>query len=223
MIRVLLISSVLGLAGTIGVANASPLTASALGIWSADTPGSSATSPNQQALPGTRHLIPLIPGTGSHDPASGPIFLNATADTVGNFLASGPVIDTTCGAACQATELSASGFAHAALFEFLFTVKTSGTLTVLHEDGISLFTDGGGGNNPTGSDLFPLSASAPTLAATNATPLAAGTYDLFYESVNGLPAILQTNFAVAEPTSLMLLGPALAGLGWLGLRRRKSA
>jgi hypothetical protein len=203
--RLLLASASLGLA--MGTANADILTTTAVGIWSGDTPGANAASANQQALPPTRALIPLIPGTGSHDPASGSINLNAAANTVGSFLGSGPITDATCAGAagCLTTELSAAGFAHATLFELLFQAPSNGTLTVTHDDGVSLFTDGRAGNMPTGSDLFAVADSAPTSAATTeAVSLTGGQlYDLFYESANGLPEILGTNFtptAVPEPT-----------------------
>ena len=107
--RLLLVSASLGLA--IVTANAATLNTIAVGIWSGDTPGSTATSANQQALPATRALIPLIPGTGSHDAASGPISLNAALNTVGSFLGSGPVVDATCTAApgCAHPAGSAAG------------------------------------------------------------------------------------------------------------------
>jgi hypothetical protein len=204
----------------------------ALGIWSGDTPGSTATSANQQALPATRALIPLIPGTGSHNTASGPINLDAAMNTVGSFLGSGPVVDATCAAApgCLTTELSAGpgGFGRATLFEFLFQAPSNGTLTVTHDDGVSLFTDAGPGNMPTGSNLFPVGASAPTSAVTTGPVSLTGgqVYDLFYQSANGLPEILQTDFtpaaSVPDPAStIMLLGPTVIGLGWLRQHRAR--
>jgi hypothetical protein len=216
----LLAAAALGFAGTIGTANAVdiPLTATSLDIWSQLTTGDDENSLRQQALPGTRSLLSLLTLAPATPPkgAAGSIFLNATANTVGNFLGSGiptPVtftVPASCDATCLGTQLSLSSFGRASLFEFGFTIGTGGTLSIDHDDGISLFRDLGGGNNPDfgvcspascPNDLFPVGASHPTNVATSGPiTLGPGSYDLFYESNNNLPEVLQTHFnAVPAP------------------------
>jgi hypothetical protein len=240
--RLLLASAALGLAGTIGSANAQPtsvpVNANSLTIWSAATPSPNnvITALAQQGLPTASALfggpLPLISVAGT---TSGPINFNDTGTspgTVGAFLvppsAAAGFSTTVCNTACQGTNISGvlGAFSNATLFEFDFTVPSgpnvvSYTLdSVTHDDGVSLFLAGTESSSctPTScpADLFPLTASIPQDEGTPTSPVAlmlGATYDLWYSEVNGLPAILGTDAIEVTSTVTVPEPSALALLG----------
>jgi hypothetical protein len=121
------------------------------------------------------------------------------------------------------------GFAQATVFRFAFTVTTAETLTVNHDDGISLFVAGTESMNCTiascAADLLPTSAAEPTSAELTSVVLGPGTYDLWFAEVNGLPGVLQAS-SIAEvplPAAFPLFATGLGAFGLLGWRRKKKA
>jgi hypothetical protein len=234
MKRLLLVSAVLGVLGTLCTAEASPITSSTVTIWNAATPGANDSSISQQGLPTAVGLfggpLPLV---AASTPFAFSINYDDTAlDTIPGFFASDtPVAPTpaTCtSAACLTNPLSLGGFAEATVFRFTFTETTAETFSSLHDDGISLFVAGTETNTCTiascPGDLLPTAAAQPTTARTDSVIIGPGTYDLWYAEVNGLPGVLEaTSTPTPEPDILILLGPALVGLGWFVRRRHKSA
>ncbi len=92
MKRRLLAFALLGVAATMGAANAAPLTSNSVEIWSADTIGDASTSLRQQGLPTASGLfsgglgagLPLITNNPTY---VAPISYNDTTnDTIGGFL-----------------------------------------------------------------------------------------------------------------------------------------
>jgi hypothetical protein len=153
MKHLLIASALLGLAGTIGSANADPITLTNIELWNAVTTGNTATSPDQQASPANPLTGTAALANGAASTSDGMIDLNLTgtgpgsSSMIGQFLASDPDLSfAACTATCQATTLSALNFAQVTLFKLTFTVPSSesstNTFTGMSDDGESLFLAG---------------------------------------------------------------------------------
>jgi hypothetical protein len=214
MKRLLLAVTALGLAGTIGTANAVPDTSSTVQIWNlASVPAGDNNSGAavQQALPSAAPLIIAAGGTAFLSPNTfvQPInySLNPGGDNPATILQffnadtpSAP-LPGSCSAACGALTATAPNFASVTLYEFQFRPGTTESFFVTHDDGVSLFADG------TALNLLP-GESAPTSNMTSPTITLNGgtTYDLWYTSANGTPETLITD---TEPVPAPLIGHGL--------------
>jgi hypothetical protein len=207
MKTLILAIAALGLAGTIGTANADPVpppdTSTQVEIWNnPNTTSDTITSNRQQALPGAAGLLPQVLATTSYvEPINYDLPSGAANVTIPGFFAAslsnpGQAAPVGCTGvtACATNTLSAgtgsappvTQFSAVTLFEFTFTAPAGGEMfSVTHDDGVSLFL-AGTENNCAGftsatctSDLLPFAASGPVSSEFTSAPMNLGSLQTY--------------------------------------------
>ena len=143
-----------------------------------------------------------------------------SSNTLGNFIGTAGISNLTFynGGSVNSV-LSTSGFASVSIFDLQFNPHHWATGTVTHDDGVSLYDNGGSSS----ADQI-MNSAYPTTAITTSfsTVGTSGPYNLWYLEANGAPSVLQVSATnVPEPGTIALLAAGLLGLGFaIGLRRR---
>ena len=216
--RIVTTLGALGILGTCftGPADAAPITYGAVRIWEAPTPGATINSANQQALPTNPIATPgHLVYSGTYTSAAWgnlTFFASSGSATIAAFLASGGGSFSPSISGLTQT-ISASNFSRATVMDFAFSLAAPVNMTITHDDGFSI-------TNALNTVVL-IDQSKPTSADSYTFTLGAGSYNLWYEESNGLPAELNLHVnSVPEPASVTLIGAGIAALG--AARRRRS-